>query len=215
MELKKKFSWKLCLVADAGVIEERDICSAISESVEEGVTLIQLRAKTLKTREFLDMSLKVTEILKTINIPLIINDRVDIALACEADGVHLGQHDLPISIARKILGRNKLIGISVNTAKEADEAQKQGADYLGVGPIFFTHTKKDLSPLLGLKGFQDIRKRVNIPILAIGGINAKNARQLFEAGADGIAVVTAILAAENIRQATKELIEAIDLARKN
>jgi thiamine-phosphate pyrophosphorylase len=214
LELIKKISWKLCLVADAGVMGERDICSAISESVEEGVTLVQLRAKTLKTREFLETSLKVAEILKVKNIPLIINDRIDIALSCEADGVHLGQHDLPLSIARKILGRNKLIGVSVNTAKEAEEALKKGADYLGVGPIFFTQTKKDLRPLLGLEGFQDIRKKVNIPILAIGGINAENAKQLIEAGADGIAVVTAILAAEDIRQATKELIEAIEQARK-
>jgi thiamine-phosphate pyrophosphorylase len=215
LERIKKFDWTLCLVADAEIVGEKDICSAITEAVDGGVTLVQLRAKKLKTRELLDTSSKVVEILRVKNIPLIINDRIDIALSCEADGVHLGQHDLPLPIARKILGRNRVIGISVNTVKEAIEAEKQGADYLGVGPIFFTQTKKDLKPLLGLKGFRSIRKRVNLPVLAIGGINAENARELIEAGADGVAVVSAILTAEDIRQATRELKEAIEHAGKN
>lgn len=210
LERTEKFDWKLCLVADAEIVGERDVFSSIIEAVEAGVTLVQLRAKKLKTREFLEMSLKVTEILRLKNIPLIINDRVDIALSCGADGVHLGQHDLPVPIARNILGRNKVIGFSVNTAKEAIKAEEQGADYLGVGPIFFTQTKEDLRPLLGLKGFRDIRKKANLPILAIGGINAENAKELIEAGADGVAVVSAILMAEDIRQATRELKEAIE-----
>jgi len=205
----KNINWKLCLVADAEAAGDKNIISVILEAVEGGASLVQIRGKKLKTRQFLEMGLKATSILKAKNIPLIINDRVDIALSCEADGVHLGPHDLPLFFARKILGGNKLIGVSVNTVKEAVEAEKGGADYLGVGPIFFTQNKKDLRPTLGLEGLRSIRERVKVPLLAIGGINLENAREIIKAGADGIAVVSAILAAEDVRLATRELREAV------
>jgi thiamine-phosphate pyrophosphorylase len=163
----------------------------------------------LSTKEFLRISLEASKFLKRENIPLIINDRIDIALACQVTGVHLGQEDLPLFFARKILGKRKLIGISVNTEEEAFEAEKAGAFYLGVGPIFATPSKKDLKPLLGINGLQRIREKVKIPILAIGGINKKNAREVIKAGADGVAVISAIMGAEDIRKATRELIEAI------
>ena len=196
-------------MADVEATGGKYIISAIEQAIEGGVSLVQLRAKKLKTHDFFELSLKARESTKKKSIPLIINDRVDIALSCKADGVHLGQDDLPVFHARKILGKKKLIGVSVNTEKEAEEAEKRGADYLGVGPIFFTQTKKDIKPPLGLEGLREIRKRVRIPILAIGGINAENAREIIEVGADGIAVVSAILATENIIKATRELAQSI------
>jgi len=196
-------------VADAESAGERNILALIQEAVRGGATMIQLRAKTLSLREFLRISLEASKLFKRENIPLIINDRIDIALACQATGVHLGQEDFPLSFARKILGKKKLIGISVNTEEEALEAEKKGADYLGVGPIFPTPSKKDLKQLLGLDGLRRIREKIKIPILAIGGINAKNAREVIKAGADGIAVISAIMGAEDIRRATRELREAI------
>lgn len=208
----KTIDWKLCLVADVEAAGEKYIISALEKAVEGGVTLVQLRAKQLKTHEFFELSLKARETTKKKNIPLIINDRVDIAFSCKADGVHLGQDDLPLSAARRILGKKNLIGVSVNTVKEAEEAERGEADYLGVGPVFFTQTKEDLRPTLGIEGLREIRKRVSIPILAIGGINAEHAREIIEAGADGVAVVSAILASENIIKATQELAQAISQA---
>ena len=205
----KRVDWKLCLVADVEAAGGKSIISAIEQAIEGGVSLVQLRAKKLKNHEFFELGLKVRETTKKKSIPLIINDRVDIALSCNADGVHLGQEDLSVSHARKILGRKKLIGVSVNTKKEAEEAEERGADYLGVGPIYFTQTKKDIKAPLGAEGLREIRKRVRIPILAIGGINAGNAREIIEAGAAGIAVVSAILSAENIIKAARKLNEAI------
>lgn len=205
----KPIDWTLCLVADPEEAGGREILPLIEEAVDAGVTLIQLRAKKIETREFLKLALETSKVLRARNIPLIINDRIDIALSCDANGIHLGQEDLPLPFARKILGKNRQIGISVNTVREAVEAEAGGADYLGVGPIFFTHTKKELKLLLGLTGLKKIRKKVKIPILAIGGINAKNAREVMDSGADGIAVISAILHEEDIPKAARDLIEKI------
>ena len=205
----KTINWKLCLVADSEAAGRKNILSVIKEATDEGVTLVQLRGKGLGTREFLELTLKTSEFLREKSIPLIINDRIEIALSCDAAGVHLGPQDLPLFYARKILGGNKLIGITVNTVKEAGEAETGGADYLGVGPVFFTATKKELKPLLGLEGLKAVREKVKIPILAIGGINPDNAGDVIATGVEGIAVVSTILAAEDARKATRELVEAI------
>jgi thiamine-phosphate pyrophosphorylase len=205
----KTIDWKLCLVADSDAAGERNILSIIEDATDEGVTLVQLRAKRLGTREFLDLALKTSELLAKKNIPLIINDRIDIALSCDAAGVHLGQEDLPLFYARKILGTNKLIGITINTLKEAVAAEKEGADYLGAGPVFFTTTKKKLKPLLGVEGLRAIKEKVKTPLLAIGGITPENAGDVIASGVEGIAVVSAILAAEDVRKATRELFKAI------
>lgn len=205
----KPIDWTLCLVADVEAARGKKILPLIEEAVSAGVTIVQLRGKKLKTREFLDLALETSELLKAENIPLFINDRIDIALSCGASGVHLGLEDLPLTFARKIMGPDKLIGISVNTVGEAVEAESKGADYLGVGPIFFTQSKKYLRPLLGLGGLKDIRTKVKIPILAIGGINAKNAEDVMACGPDGIAVISAILEAEDIGKTTKDLVKAV------
>jgi len=206
----KSIDWKLCLVADAEAAKGRYLLNLIEKAVNSGVTLVQLRAKELQTREFLQLARQTAELLKGKSIPLIINDRIDIALACGAEGVHLGQEDIPLPYARKILGKKKQIGISVNTVNEAEEAEKGGADYLGVGPVYYTPSKRDLKAILGPSGLKVIRERVKIPILAIGGINAENATDVMSCGVDGIAVISALMGAEDIAEATKELLQKIN-----
>jgi thiamine-phosphate pyrophosphorylase len=206
--------WRLCLIADSEAAAGLDILRLIGRAVEGGVTIVQLRGKRWTSREFLDAGMKAAGLLKPRKIALIINDRVDIALACKADGVHLGQDDIPLPHARKILGENRVIGISVSNAKEAEAAEKEGADYLGAGPVFQTASKKDSGPLLGLEGLRAIRRIVTIPILAIGGISASNAAEVVRAGADGVAVISAITGAGNVAKAAAEIVEAIRKYRR-
>jgi len=204
-----RIDWRLCFIADSEASAGWDILQLIAEAVEGGATLIQLRGKKWTSREFLDLGRKAVRFLRPKKIPLIINDRVDIALACEADGVHLGQDDISLPYARDILGKNRVIGISVATPKEAEAAEKGGAEYVGAGPVFGTLSKKDLGPLLGLAGLRKIREKIKIPILAIGGISAANAADVISAGADGLAVISAIASAANPKKAAIDIIESI------
>ena len=205
----KAIDWRLCLVADMEAAGKRDLVAIIQESVEAGATMIQLRGKNCTTQEFLDLAVRISGFLNPKGIPLIVNDRADIALACEADGLHLGQQDIPLVFARKILGQNRLIGISVNTIEEAQTAEKEGADYVGVGPVYFTSSKDKLPTILGLEGLRSVRENVHIPILAIGGLTAENARAVISAGADGIAVISAIMGEDDISEATKSLLSVL------
>jgi thiamine-phosphate pyrophosphorylase len=205
----KAIDWRLCLVADVEAAEKRDLVAIIQEAADAGATLIQLRGKKCETRKFLNLARKASGICDSKGIPLIINDRADIALACEADGLHLGQLDLPLPDARKVLGKDRVIGISVNTIEEALAAEAGGADYLGVGPVYYTASKEKLPAILGLEGLRECREKVRIPILAIGGISAQNAKAVIDAGADGIAVISAIMGAKNVREATKKLLDAL------
>lgn len=205
----KEVDWRLCLVADAEAAGTRDLVEIVKEAADAGATLIQLRGKSIDTRDFLDLALQMSGFLKPRGIPLIINDRADVVLASGADGLHIGQQDLPLAYARKILGEERLIGISVNTIGEAQTAEKEGSDYVGVGPVYFTSSKEKLPDILGLEGLRSIRERVHIPILAIGGITAENAKAVITAGADGIAVISAIMGADNIPEATEKLLSAL------
>jgi thiamine-phosphate pyrophosphorylase len=205
----RRIDWRLCFVADSEAAQDRDILSIIRPAVAGGATLIQIRGKNWTDRELLDAGIQAVRLLRPKKIPLIINDRVDIAMACEADGVHLGQDDMPLPYARKILGKNRLIGISASISQEARSAEKGGADYIGVGPMFVTSSKKDIGPLVGLDGLRNIREKVKIPILAIGGVNSANAAEVIRAGADGVAVISAIAAATEPGQAATKIIEAI------
>jgi thiamine-phosphate pyrophosphorylase len=206
--------WRLCLIADSEAAAGQDIIRLIDRAVAGGATIVQLRSKRWTGREFLEAAIKAAGLLRRKRIPLIINDRVDIALACKADGVHLGQDDMPLPYARKILGENRVIGISVSNVKEAEAAEKEGADYLGAGPVFQTASKKDIGPLLGLEGLQAIRRRVKTPILAIGGISASNAAEVVNAGADGVAVISAIAGAKDATKAAAQIVEAIRKYRR-
>lgn len=201
----KKIDWSLYLVADTEFAAGKDLLPRIREAVLGGVTVVQLRAKDLGTRDFLELASRISEQLGKLGVPFLINDRVDISLACGAAGVHLGQDDMPPDRAKKLLGRSKIIGVSVNTLKEAREAERLGADYVGLGPIYATTTKNTDLPIVGSEGIRRMHKLIDIPIIAIGGINAGNATDVLRAGAAGVAVVSAILGAADARKAAAEL----------
>lgn len=195
----------LYLVADVEFAAGSDLAYLAGEAILGGVTIVQLRAKGSGTREFLELATRMATVLKKRSVPLIINDRVDIAMACGAEGVHLGQDDMPPDKARQLIGRSKIIGVSVNTLKEAREAERLGADYIGLGPIYATTTKDTDLLVLGPEGIRRMRPKIGIPIIAIGGINVDNATNVMKAGAAGIAVVSAILDAPDARKAAAEL----------
>ena len=205
----KRIDWSLCLIADTGYLDKTNFIQTIEKSVKEGVTIVQLRSKNTDTRAFLDTAFQLSATLVPYGIPLIINDRTDIALACKADGVHLGQKDLPLPFARKIMGKNKIIGITATNNKQAEEAESQGADYIGVGPVFDTGSKKEASKPIGLDQLEMIRKNIKIPILAIGGINPQNAARVLSSGVNGIAVISAILGSADVIASTKNLLKEI------
>lgn len=199
-----KVDYKLYLVTDRDVLKGRDLLLAVEESILGGVTIVQLREKDVTSREFYDIASKIKAITDKYNIPLIINDRLDIALAADTTGIHIGQSDIPCRVAREILGKEKIIGVSVHTLEEALEAEKDGADYLGCGAVFSTSTKKDATDV-SYNQLKEIKLRVKIPVVAIGGINEKNLVQLKGTNIDGVAIVSAILGKENIKEATENL----------
>lgn len=203
-----KVDCSLYLVTDRDILGNRDLCGCIEEAILGGVTLVQLREKDISTLEFYEIALKVKEVTAKYNVPLIINDRMDIALACDAEGLHVGQSDLPLEIARKILGENKIIGVSAATVEKAKEAEKNGADYIGVGAIFPTGSKDD-AVTIGAYELKKIRGEVAIPIVAIGGINESNCSEVISNGADGIAVISAILGKEDIQKASEKLLRLV------
>jgi thiamine-phosphate pyrophosphorylase len=204
----------LYLIADGEALSGRGVLSVVNQAVDGGVNLVQLRGKTWSGKEFLDLGLSLANFLRQKKIPLIINDRVDIALACGADGAHLGQDDLPLHQARRILGRDRIIGISVSTIEEAIEAERGGADYIGFGPIYSTPSKETPLSSVGMEGVRSVRRAIRIPLFAIGGINAQNAPGIMEAGADGVAVISAILGSPDARKAAEELRTAIDAGER-
>ena len=175
---------------------------------------MQLREKDCPTLEFIEQALAIKDLLQARRIPLIINDRLDVAQAVRADGVHLGQTDMPLDMAKGILGDSMLIGISAESIEDAIAAEKGGADYLGVSPIYATPTKTDTAPPLGLAGLRQIRKAVRLPLVGIGGLNWENSADVIRSGADGVAVVSAIVAADDPEAAARTLRQIIEEARQ-
>ncbi|HEX9916789.1 MAG TPA: thiamine phosphate synthase [candidate division Zixibacteria bacterium] len=195
---------KLYLIVDADLLEDEDLEKLTSGAIEGGADLIQFRGKTLTDGEFLKTAESLKKVTDHRNIPLIINDRVEIALYLNTAGVHLGQEDLLISVTRKLLGEEKIIGISASNLKEAKNAQTDGADYLGVGPVFYTRTKKIIKTV-GLELIREIKREITIPFFAIGGINLENMDEVRESGADKIAVASAVLKAKDPKLAARKL----------
>jgi thiamine-phosphate pyrophosphorylase len=204
--------YSLYLVADAEFAAGRDLIALVDAAVRGGVTVVQIRGKDLPFRDFLDLARTAVARLKKHRVPLLINDRVDIALASGAAGVHLGQDDMPVAFARKVLASQTIIGVSVNSVEEALEAERLGADYVGLGPIYPTGTKTTSLPVLGPAGIREVKARVSIPVVAIGGISPLNACEVHKAGADGIAVVSALLGAADVKKAARELKKAFGAA---
>lgn len=206
--------YSLYLVTDRRLARCRATLDIVKAAVRGGVTCVQLREKTCSTREFIQEAAAVKQFLKSAGIPLIINDRLDVALAVGADGIHLGQKDMPLLTARAIAGNRLVIGISAESVADAVEAEKNGADYLGVSPIYDTPTKIDTAPALGLEGLAEIRRAVSLPLVGIGGLNTENAGEVIRSGADGVAVVSAIVAADDPESASRQLRVAIQKSRK-
>jgi thiamine-phosphate pyrophosphorylase len=205
--------YSVYLVTDRELARGRTTLEIAAAAIRGGVSCIQLREKMCSTREFIDESLAIRSLLARHGIPLIINDRVDVALAVKADGIHLGQKDMPCRMARQIIPESMIVGISVESLDDAIAAQKDGADYLGVSPIYPTPTKTDTAQPLGLKGLRSIRSEVDLPLVGIGGLNADNVEAVIHNGADGVAVVSAIVAADDPEAATRDLIEIVRLAK--
>lgn len=203
---KIKKAMQLYLVTDRHWLKAHSLYEDVEAAINGGVTCVQLREKHLNRQLFVQEAKELKELCNQNQIPLIINDNVEVMLEVDADGIHVGQSDMQAQDVRKLIGSDKVLGVSVQTVEQAITAQKAGADYLGVGAVFPTGTKDDAIEV-DLAILQDICQHVDIPIVAIGGINQENLLQLKGSGIDGIAVVSAIMAAEDIIEATKQLKE--------
>lgn len=199
---------KLYLVTDSPILKGRDFYKCIEEALKGGVTTLQLREKDASGKEFLEKAYRLRELTKKYNAVFIINDRVDIALLVNADGVHVGQSDISAAEVRKLVGSEKIVGVSARTVQEAIEAKEKGADYLGVGAMFGTTTKLDAKDVT-MGTLKDIKENIDLPIVAIGGLNLENIEELKEYNIDGYAVVSAILGAEDIYLETRKWINKI------
>ena len=198
------FDYTLYLVTDRQLMSCDSLTEAVEQAILGGCTMIQLREKELSSLEFYNQAVAVKLVTDKYHIPLIINDRIDIAMAVQATGVHIGQHDLPAAAVRKVIGENMLLGVSASSIAEAIQAQQDGADYLGVGAMFPTGTKTDAESV-SMEELQKIRTAVSLPIVVIGGINKGNAGRFKPMGIDGLAVVSAIIAQSDIKAAAAEL----------
>ena len=206
--MKRNTDFTLYLVTDRRWLGKKTLWDSVEEAICGGVTVVQLREKEITSKEYFELAQRVKEVTDRHGIPLIINDRIDIALAIDADGVHLGPEDLPVPIARKLLGDGKIIGSSAASVEEALLFQAQGADYLGVGAVFPTATKRGTEKV-SLDDLRGIKAAVHIPVVAIGGIKAENAKPVMETGVDGVAVVSAIMDQEDIREAARQLLSLL------
>ena len=194
----------LYLVTDKSDDVEKFL-NTIEEAIKGGVTVVQIREKTAETLDFYNLALKVKEITSKYDVPLIINDRVDVALAIDADGVHVGQSDMPCDVTRKLIGADKILGVSAATIDEAKKAQNDGADYIGTGAVFPTSTKDD-APKITKQDLKEIVESIEIPVVAIGGITKDNAPELIDTGIAGLSVVSAIMSSDNPKKSSEELL---------
>lgn len=201
---KSKIDYTLYLCTDRKLMTSPTLEKTVEDAIKGGCTVIQLREKYCNSREFYNLALSIKAITDYYEIPLIINDRIDIAVAVKASGVHLGQKDLPAIVARKIIGEDKIIGVSANNLQAALKAEIDGADYIGVGALFTTNTKNDTKPV-SVEQLKKICSSVKIPTIAIGGINHSNIHYLKDTGVNGVAIVSAIIGSKNIIFAAQEL----------
>jgi thiamine-phosphate pyrophosphorylase len=207
-----KIDLRLYLVTDRSLSKGRSLEWIVEEAVKGGVTMVQLREKDCTTRQFIEQASKLKTLLQPYNVPLIINDRIDVALAVDAEGLHIGQSDMPYHIARNILGYSKIIGLSVETVLQAREANALDVDYIGISPVFSTTTKTDVNAALGLEGIQEIATFTKHPMVGIGGISVLNAKTVIAAGAQGVSVVSAIVSANDPAMAARSIRTQIDEA---
>ena len=202
--MKAKIDYSIYLVTDRDLMSTETLEEAVEQAIIGGCTLVQLREKDCSSLDFYNTAVKVKQITDKYNVPLLINDRLDIALAVDAAGVHVGQSDLPVAVVRKIIGEDKIIGISAGTLEEALKGQMDGADYLGVGAMYATGTKKN-AKITSMEELKKIRESVSLPIVVIGGINKERIKEFKGMGIDGLSIVSAIIAQKYIADATMEL----------
>ena len=199
---------KLYLVTDSDILKGRDFYNCIEEALKGGVTMLQLREKNASGKEFLDKAMKLRNLTKKYNVKFIINDRVDIAMVCDADGIHVGQSDIDAVSVRKLIGEDKIIGVSARSVEEAKKAKEDGANYLGIGAMFSTSTKLDAKDV-SFDTLNNIINEVDLPFVLIGGINLDNVCQLKQFNPDGYALVSGILGAQDIKSRVKSWYEKI------
>ncbi len=204
---------------DLYVITDRRLSNGLSHAevakrvVQGGADIVQLRDKDLSDREYYRVAMEMRSVTRGTQTAFIVNDRIDVALASQADGVHLGQDDLPVEVARRLAPGDFVIGVSVSSVEEAVSAQASGADYVALGPIFETSTKSDAGPAVGLQLLREIREAVTIPLIGIGGISLENVHEVIASGADGVAVVSAVVGQTDIVTSVKRFKERIALAK--
>lgn len=203
---KQTIDYTLYLVTDRDILRGRDFTACVAEALAGGASLLQLREKDLNSRDFYTAALALKDLCRQFQVPLIINDRLDIMLAIDADGLHIGQNDIPLEVARRIIGAEKILGYSVSKIQEA-VAGADLADYLGAGTVFPTSSKDDTGTPIGIDGLQAIKSVSALPVVAIGGINMENLADIKAAGADGAAVISAILGREDIQQASRDFLQ--------
>jgi len=203
---------QLYLVTDQASMGARRLIDVVQAAVRGGVSCVQLREKTLATREFVALALALMDLLAPHKVPLVINDRIDVALACGAQGVHLGQSDMPVALARRLLPAQVFMGLSVETIQDVTRAANQPVDYLGVSPVFPTPTKTDTASPWGLDGLRQVRGMTTLPLVAIGGIGLGNAAEVLAAGADGLALVSALCSADDPAAAARDFSRCWPLA---
>ncbi len=203
----------LCLVTDTQLCSQLSLEEVVELAVQGGVNLVQLREKNVMTNEFLQIGKRLKYILDAYKVPLIINDRMDIAIALDADGLHLGQSDMPYAIARKIFGHKKIIGLTVNTLLQAEQAENLDVNYLGVGPIFHTQTKLDAGQPWSINELKKLRSFSKHTLIGIGGINASNAGEILKIGFDGVAVVSAICSTQDPQKSAMQLFDIVKISK--
>ena len=203
---KEDIDYSVYLVTDHRNKTDEEFLNIIEEAIKGGTSIVQLREKTASTKDFYQLALKVKEITTKYDVPLLINDRIDIAIAVDSEGVHIGQDDMPADIARKIIGEDKILGVSASTVEEAKKAEIDGADYIGSGAVFPTATKDDADSV-SKDELKKIVDSIDIPVVALGGITLENAGSLKDTGIAGFSVVSAIMSADNPKEASQKLRE--------
>ena len=203
---KEDIDYSVYLVTDHRNKTDEEFLNIIEEAIKGGTTIVQLREKTASTKDFYQLALKVKEITSKYDVPLLINDRIDIAIAVDSEGVHIGQDDMPADIARKIIGEDKILGVSASTVEEAKKAEIDGADYIGSGAVFPTATKDDADSV-SKEELKEIVDSIDIPVVAIGGITLENAGTLKDTCIAGFSVVSAIMSADDPKEASHKLRE--------
>lgn len=207
--------YSLYVITDSKLSRGRSHVQVVEAALRGGATIVQYREKNASTRQMVEEGLALVDVCHAHGVPLIVNDRIDVALAVQADGVHVGDDDMPVALARKLMGRGKIVGVSADNLRTAQSAIADGADYLGVGAVFATGTKADAGKPIGLAGLQQIARVSTIPVVGIAGINAENAASVIRAGASGVAVVSAVMQAEDVENAARQLRSIVEQARQS